>query len=118
MKLTKTSNYNGFSITQPQDYIQNVDADLTNIFDAFKGRIRFGKIANGYRGENIEGEFRVFTATGSTASVAHTLGTQAIGFLLINKTGFGDLYLVSSDKATATFASSSTSNTYTVFLLK
>jgi len=118
MKLSKTSNYNGFNITKPQDYIQNVDTDLTNIFNAFKGRIRFGDVDNQYRGENVEGEFLVFASSGTTTTITHTLGTQATGFLLINKSGYGDLYMVSSTKTTATFASSTTANTYKVFLLK
>ena len=121
MKLAKTSNYNGFKITKPDDYIQNVDTDLINIFNAFKGRIRFGEVSNGYRGENIEGEYRVFTSsatTNATTTVAHTLGAIPTGFLLINKGGFGDVRISTSNKDNITFATSVTSTSFTVFLLK
>ena len=120
MKLNKTSNYAGFKITQPEDYIQMVDTDLINIFTAFKGRIRLGTATNGYRGENIDGEFRVFTSATSAGNttITHTLQALPVGFLLINKGGYGDIYLSSSTTATATFATSTTSTSFSVFILK
>jgi hypothetical protein len=120
MKLSKLSNFVGFSITKSDDYIQNVDTDLINIFNCFKGRVRFGAVTNGYRGENMEGEFRVFTSATSAGNttVVHTLGATPVGFILVNKGGFGDIYMASANTANVAFATSLTSTSYSVFLLK
>ena len=120
MKLAKSSSLSGYEASKPEDYIQGVDTDLINIFTAFKGRIRFGAATTGYRGENIEGEFRVFTSATSAGntSVAHTLKATPVGFLLINKGGFGDVYMATATSATVSFAASVTSTAFTVFLLK
>lgn len=114
MKITKTTNIN-----QGTDkYLKSVDNDLINIFNAFKGRVRFGVATSGYRGENIEGEYRTFTSGASNIVVAHTMNTAPTGFLVTNKGGFGDIYMVSGTSLTVTFATSASSTSYTVFLLK
>ena len=120
MKLTKLSNYNGLEITKQGDYLQTLDGDLINLFNAFKGRIRLGSGVTGARGENIEGEFRVFTSASSAGAttITHTLKATPVGFLLINKGGLGDVYMSSSTTGTATFATSVTSTSFSIFLLK
>ncbi len=119
MKLTKTSNYSNFNRTKQEDYIQNVDTDLSNIFTAFKGRVRFGSGVDDARGENLEGEFQVFTtaATGGTV-VNHTLSATPIGYIIIKQNANGVLWLASATTASITFASNTTATSFTVFLLK
>jgi len=61
MKITKQSHYNPNDKDQSR-YVLTADNDLLNIFNALKGRIRFGNGNNGSRGENIQGEFIDFTS--------------------------------------------------------
>ena len=122
MKVKKLSNFVGFNIAKPEDYIQTVDTDLINIFTALNGRLRFcSALTNGLNGENIEGEIRIFTSVatnGAQSVVAHTLHTPPSGFIVVNKGGFGDIRLVSATTANVTFATSVTSTSFTVFLIK
>jgi hypothetical protein len=121
MKLVKQSRFN----SQDQDltkYVTSADGDLINIFNAFKGRIRFGDTTNASRGENIAGEFRTFTSSATPNaefSLAHTLGATALGWIVINKNKAGDLY-----KGSTAWTSSSVylkcsvaSVSFTIFLL-
>jgi hypothetical protein len=118
MKLSKLSNYVNNEKSK-ENYLKSADTDLINIFNAFKGRIRFGASTNGYRGENIEGEYRTYTAsTTAGTAVVHTLKVAPTGFLVVQKTGWGDLFWSSANSANVTFVSSTTAVTYTVFLMK
>lgn len=149
MKLTKTSNFTGFntpiqksSLTGKQiintqkaylskdemieNYTKGADTDLINIFNALKGRIRFGAVVDGYRGENMAGEFQIFNATTITASasatsecvVAHGLGSIPVGFIEVNKNFLGNIYMKSATSTNAVFVSSTTGTEYKVFLLE
>lgn len=121
MKITKLSNYVGFDISKPEGYIRMVDNDLVNIFNFAKGRIRLGEAADGSRGENISGEYQIFTsgAAGTTTIVTHTLGANPTGFIVTDKSGFGDVYMATTSNAVITFATLATASTsYTVFLFK
>ena len=105
---------------EPDQYIQPIDSDLTNIFEAFKGRIRLGTGVDGARGENIQGEFQVFTcgAAGTTTVVAHSMSSSPIGFLPIAQNGFGAYYMATTASTEVSFATLGTSGTsHTVFLL-
>ena len=119
MKLTKQSSSSSIS-NSTNSYLIGVDNDLINIFNAFKGRLRFGAVTNAYRGENLEGEFRIFTSASSAGAniINHTLSAKPTGFILINKGGYGDIYMSSANTTTATFVTSGTSTSYSVFLLK
>ena len=122
MRIAKQCHYNADNKDQ-QSYVLAVDNDLTNIFNALKGRIRFGDSVNGTRGENISGEFRVFTTDATPNvefSVLHTLDAFPQGWLVVSKNKAGDLYLGSSTwtKTTAFFKCSVASVTYKIFLLK
>ena len=124
MKLNKLSNYVGFKISKIEDYIQSVDIDLKNLFLFTQGRVRFGSGTDDTFGENISGEFQVFTtptATNVEFSVTHSLGAIPTGgYLVVSQAGVGSLYTAtgSNTATTAYFRSSATSTSFTVFLLK
>lgn len=123
MKLSKKSNYVGFKISKPEEYILTIDTDLRNLFLFTQGRIRFGSGTTNTFGENVSGEFWVITtptATNSEFNVTHNLNTVPAGWLITSQSGAGDLYTATgSNTATkAYFRSNVTSTNFTVFLLK
>jgi len=80
---------------QVLEYIRNVDADLKNIFLAFSNRIRFGDGSDGEDGENISGQFQVFTSSATPDAentISHNLGAAPIGYMVINKDKAAHLY--------------------------
>ena len=92
MKVIKTFNFN-----ENQDMktnIRRLEQDTLQLFEAFKGRIRFGTATDGYRGENIAGSFQVVTIAGADTEVtiAHGLGAAPIGFLVLRQDKAGDFY--------------------------
>ena len=96
MKIFKRALFNPFSdIKDIEKYAREVDRDLQDITLAFSNRIRFGSVTDGNRGENISGEFQIFTsdATPDTEfSVAHTLGATPLGHLIMYQDKAGSLY--------------------------
>lgn len=69
--------------------------DIKKIIDCLNGRVRFGTATDGYRGENIAGEFQVVADTGAANTeftVAHTIGAVPIGFLVLNNNKAGVVY--------------------------
>ena len=105
---------------------KNVDTDLNALFLAMQGRIRFGDGGDGDRGENLSGQFQSFTshATANTEfSVAHTLGSVPVGYLVLGQDKAGSLYQLSGTGTAWTssaiyFKCSVSSVTFLVFLLK
>jgi len=120
MKTTKQS-APGSIQKSPTTYLLGVDNDLTSLFNLSKGRIRFGDATNGSRGENISGEYRVFTSsTPAEFEVKHTLGVVPQGWIVVSKDKAGDLYSGTSTNTSTSiyFKCSVGSVTYKVFLLK
>ena len=81
MKLAKQSNTN-----KPE--LRSINTDLTSLFTALQGRIRFGDGGDGDRGENLSGEFQLFTSHASANtefSVTHTLGSVPVGYLILGQ---------------------------------
>jgi hypothetical protein len=120
MKLAKTSpNYK----SEPSDPITAIDTDLTNLFLLSQGRVRFGDGGDGDRGENMSGEFQVYTSNGSADTedaITHGIGAVPIGFIVIN-TDKGGVTYDSGTAWTTTqifLKNSTTSATTTLFLLK
>lgn len=121
MKITKQSAIGSID-KSPKTYLLGVDNDLVSIFNLSKGRVRFGDIIDGANGENIKGQFQIFTTHGTPNTefeVKHTLGANPTGWIVMNKDKAGDLYA-----STTTWTSSSVylkcsvaSVTYKVFLL-
>ena len=124
MRINKTSNYTGFKITKPEEYIRSVDADLTNLFLLSQGRIRFYGIASDNAiGENIAGEFQTFTSSADALTqntVAHGVGSVPVGYLTMKQNKSASLYTGASawTSTNVYLISSATSTTYTIFLVK
>lgn len=122
MKLVKTSNLSSRK-NETNQYEKNLDADLANLFMAFRGRVRFGSTTDGYRGENISGEFQVFTsnATPDTEdTIGHTIGAIPVGYIVLKQDKAGSLYLGSTTWTSTNtyFKCNVASVTFTIFLLK
>jgi len=104
-------------------YAEQLDTDVKNLFLLSQGRIRFGSGTDGDRGENISGEFQVYTSNGTpnTAdSIIHTLGSVPVGFIVINLDKGAVIYDSGTAWTTTTISLKSTvaSTTATIFLLK
>ena len=120
MKLSRLSVAGKRNIGDLEDHVHT---DLTNLFLWSQGRVRFGTGTDGDRGENIDGEFQVFTsnATPDTAdSITHTLGAVPIGFLVVNLDKGAVIYDSGTAWTTTTISLKTTvaSTLVTVFLLK
>ena len=125
MKLAKISTFSPRNL-DPQKYLKDIDGDLKKIFEGFKGRIRFGAATDGYRGENISGEFQIFTSDAvadTEFAVAHGIGAVPVGRIIIYQDKAGHLY---QGPATGTawtstnvyFKCDVASVTFAVFLLR
>ena len=120
MKIAKQSIYNG---QVDQNLVRSFNNDLRNVILALSGRVRFGSVGDGDRGENISGEWQTFTSNGSADTedtIAHTLGSVPEGFIVTNINKGGVVY----DSGTSWTSSniylktSVSSATVTIFLLK
>ena len=90
---------------------------------ALKGRVRFGSPTDGYRGENISGEFQVFTSNATPDAedtVAHTIGAIPVGYIVLKQDKAGSLYLGSTawTSGNTYFKCNVASVAFTIFLLK
>lgn len=76
------------------NYLEDVDTDLFNIFLCLQGRVRFGDGTDNARGENISGEFHTFTTAGANTEVVvpHTLNATPVGRIVISQDKAGSLY--------------------------
>jgi len=126
MKQSKISNYNGFNITDPKDYISDIDSDVNNLVIGSQGRVRFGDGVDGARGENMSGQFQLFTsdATPDTEfSVTHTLGAIPVGRIIFHQDKAGSLYQgpttgTNWTSTTVSFKCDVASVAFLVFLIK
>ena len=121
MKLAQQTNYIGKDNFDLDLFIRNLLSDLKNIFLCLQGRVRFGDGTSGANGENIYGQWATFTSSNSvlaTNTVLHTMSSVPIGFLTVNNDKGGVLYLSSANNADIRLISTTTSTTYTIFLLK
>lgn len=122
MRLVKTSNMSTREDTKDQ-YQKNVDNDIANLFTAMAGRIRLGTGVDGARGENISGEFQVFTSNATPDSedtIAHTVGAVPVGYIVLKQNKAGSLYTGSTTWTSSNvyFKCNVASVTFTIFLLK
>lgn len=128
MKVSKRSNFTGIDekTTQGREkmlqYVSSLDADVINLFILSQGRVRFGTPTDGYRGENISGEFQVVTTGLADAekTVSHTLGSIPIGYLVLKQDKAGSLYAGSTAWTSSNIylKCSVATVTFTLFLLK
>jgi hypothetical protein len=125
LKVTKISNYSG-GIDNPKKLdaiIKDSNKDILNIVSVLNGRVRFGVGGDGDRGENIAGEFQVYTSNGSADTedvVAHGLGSVPVGYIVI-KQDKGSIVYDSGTSWTSTniyLKQTGTSVATSLFLLK
>lgn len=96
MYVKKISNYNESQYAEDgKKFPVDAQKDLTAIFNALQGRLRFGSGTSGTGGENIGGVWVRFL-THNTAStefaVAHKLGTVPLGYLVVTQDKAGSIY--------------------------
>ncbi len=93
MIVHQTLNYNASRYaTDDKADIKEVDRDLKRIYDCLQGRVRFGNGNSDSNGENIDGQWKVISDTGTINtefSLSHSLGSIPVGYLVtkINKGG-------------------------------
>lgn len=100
MKVVKTSKFVESNVLKDEveierDRNRSIDTDIGNIVLALQGRVRFGTGADGDRGENIAGEFQVYTSNGSANTedtIAHTLGSTPIGYIVLKQDKASNVY--------------------------
>jgi hypothetical protein len=113
-------------VKEAKRFAKDVDTDLTNIHDALTGRVSFGRLTDGDRGENMSGECQQFTshATPDTEfSVTHTVGAIPKGYIIMWQDKAGSMYQgpTTGTNWTTTAVSlkcSVASVTFNVFLIK
>jgi hypothetical protein len=130
MIVNKTSNYTGmegFDDEQAKDklarYVRDMDFDIKRLFEAIRGRLRFGAGTDGAKGENIAGEFQVFTSSATPDAentIAHTLGSIPLGYIVMKQDKAASLYLGGTTWTTGNvyLKCSVASVTFTLFLVK
>lgn len=77
------------------EQIRTLDLNMSNLFSALQGRIRFGDGSDGEPGENISGEFQQFTTSATPNAentIAHTLGAIPLGYFILWQDKAGSLY--------------------------
>jgi len=125
MKITKISNYGG-SIKDEKKVealIKDFNSDLLRIVLCLNGRVRFGTGEDGTVGENIQGEFQVYTSNGSANTedtIAHTLGSVPIGYIVLKQDKASSVYTGTTawSDSNIYLRQTGTSVTTTLFLLK
>jgi hypothetical protein len=123
MNNSKLSDSNNFNEKNPSLWVNAVDKDLTNIFMAMQGRLRFGANNTATNmGENISGQFVTYTSNGTINTqdtVRHNLGSVPVGYIVINKNKAGDFYTSAAATSTSLFLKCSVASvTATLFLLQ
>lgn len=69
------------------EQVTKLDLILEKIIKVLQGRVSYGTVTDGSRGENIWGQFQVVSDTGAADTeftVAHTLGYTPTGFILVS----------------------------------
>lgn len=123
MKLAKISTSHK---SKPDDPENHVDTDLKNLFLWSQGRVRIGTGVDGDFGENVEGQFQVFTTSGTPDAentIAHDLESVPIGYIVVGQDKAGSLYQKSDTGTTWTSTNlylkcDVASVDFTIFLLK
>ena len=98
-KKSSYANINQDELQQCKVQLRDVDSDLEQLFLFSNGRVRFGDGADKARGENISGEFHTYTTNGTPDTedtIAHTLGSIPVGYIVISQNKAASLYRGSS----------------------
>jgi len=94
LQMNQKGNQNN-PIAQQQQTNTQENVDITNIINCLKGNVRFGDGNNGSGGENINGQWAVFTTPATPNSefiIAHEIGAMPVGWLVVAKNKAADLY--------------------------
>ena len=93
MRIANTLNLNE---QLPQhEQIRLLQDQLSKIFYLLQGRVSFGTGTDGVSGQNISGQFQEFTSDASANTeftVAHTVGSVPLGYLVLAQDKAGSLY--------------------------
>ncbi len=123
MKTSKKSTYNGPKNTNPENWANDVNSDLEQIFLCLSGRIRFGNnntINN--HGENVMGQFITYTSNGTPDTqdtVPHTLNSIPVGYIVVNRNKNGGVYTSAAATSTNLYLKCSVaSTTVTLFIIQ
>jgi len=106
--------------------IRRLDANLGKVFQALQGRVRFGDATDGKQGENLSGQFQLFTTSATPDAentIAHTLGAIPVGYIIIGQNKAGSLYQLATTGTAWTSTNlylkcSVASVAFVIFLLK
>ena len=127
MRITKGSQVNvGTDEEHFIGQVRALDNDVAKLYQAISGRLRLGDGTDGVNGENLAGQFQQFTSSATPNAentIAHTLGSIPIGYIIIWKDKASNLY--GSPTSGTSWTSSNfyckcdiASVTFLIFLLK
>lgn len=78
-----------------QAQITVLQTQMNKLFTALQGRVSFGTGVDGISGQNISGQWQLFTvAAGANVefNVAHTVGSVPLGYIVVSQDKAGQLY--------------------------
>lgn len=78
-----------------QAQINVLQSEINKIFTCLQGRVSFGTGVDGVSGQNIEGEWQLFTVSAGANvefNVAHTIGSVPLGYIVVSQDKAGQLY--------------------------
>lgn len=77
------------------EQIRILQQSIQKLYVCLQGRVSFGTGVDGSQGQNMQGEFQQFTTSGTPDAentIAHTLGSVPIGFIVLWQDKAGSLY--------------------------
>lgn len=103
-----------------------LQTQMNKIFQCLQGRVSFGTGVSGINGQNISGQFVTYTSNGvanTEDTIAHTVGSVPIGYLILGQNKAGSLYQLASTGTAWTSTNiylkcSVASVTFNLFLVK
>jgi len=129
MQVVRSSNFNSSTsssvLSDKQGNSFDKGTELNRLFDqiilVLSGRVAFcnGDISNQEKGENIDGQFLVFTSEGADAqtTIAHSLGRVPSGYIVVSQNKAASLYTDTTWTTSNIYLKSSTATTnFTIFI--
>ena len=78
-----------------QDQITILQRKVDQLFHLAQGRVSFGTGVDGVSGQNIEGEWQIYTSNSTPDTedmLSHTIGSIPLGYLVVNQNKAGTVY--------------------------
>jgi hypothetical protein len=78
-----------------KEQLRILQASINQLYKMGQGRISFGVGMDGENGQNISGQFQQFTTSGTPDAentIAHTVGSIPLGFIVLWQSKAGSLY--------------------------